>query len=126
PFARVAVLESSLYMRNQLLRDADWASMAHGLEVRVPFVDATLTGRLAPWLVASTGRLRGKELIAGAPSRPVPRALVDRAKTGFFVPIAPLLDDPRAGLDAWRSVPALTRAKTHWSRKLAYALMHAR
>ncbi len=126
PFARVAVLESSLYMRNQLLRDADWASMAHGLEVRVPFVDATLTGRLAPWLVASTGRLRGKELIAGAPSRPVPRALVDRAKTGFFVPVGPLLDDPRAGLDAWRSVPALTRAKTHWSRRLAYALMHAR
>ena len=27
-FDRVSVLESSLYMRNQLLRDTDWASMA--------------------------------------------------------------------------------------------------
>ena len=39
PFARVAALEASLYMRNQLLRDTDWASMAHSLEVRVPLVD---------------------------------------------------------------------------------------
>ena len=28
-YARVAALESSLYLRNQLLRDMDWASMAH-------------------------------------------------------------------------------------------------
>ena len=41
-FGKVAVLESSLYMRNQLLRDTDWASMAHSLEVRVPLVDAEL------------------------------------------------------------------------------------
>ncbi len=27
-------------MRNQLLRDTDWASMAHALEVRVPLVDS--------------------------------------------------------------------------------------
>ncbi len=126
PFARVAVLESGLYMKNQLLRDADWASMAHGLEVRVPFVDATLTERLAPLLVAVAGRLRGKDLLANAPRKPVPRELVDRPKTGFFVPLAPLLEDPRAGLDAWRSVPALARVRTHWSRRLAYALMHAR
>ena len=38
-FARVATLKSSLYMQNQLLRDADWASMAHSLEVRVPLVE---------------------------------------------------------------------------------------
>ena len=42
PYARVAALESSLYLRNQLLRDMDWASMAHSLEVRVPLVDAHL------------------------------------------------------------------------------------
>ena len=46
-FGRVAVLESSLYMRNQLLRDTDWASMAHSLEVRVPLVDIKLLSQLA-------------------------------------------------------------------------------
>lgn len=42
PTAKVAALEMSWYMRNQLLRDADWAGMAHSLEIRTPLVDATL------------------------------------------------------------------------------------
>ena len=46
--ARVGVLEASNYMRNQLLRDADWAGMAHSLEIRVPLVDWQLTKALAP------------------------------------------------------------------------------
>src|SRR5262249_13353190 len=46
-FAKVAVLECSLYMRDQLLRDTDWASMAHSLEVRVPLVDVDLLRHVA-------------------------------------------------------------------------------
>src|SRR5262249_42526097 len=45
---RVCALESSQYMRNQLLRDADWAGMAHGVEIRVPLVDVTLLRSIAP------------------------------------------------------------------------------
>jgi len=87
PFARVATLESSLYMRNQLLRDTDWASMAHSLEVRVPLVDSVLLERLAPLgLGAETGA--GKRLMAGAPSRPLPDAVTERSKTGFTTPVA--------------------------------------
>src|SRR5262249_16180162 len=33
--AQIAALESCWYMRNQLLRDTDWSSMAHSVEVRV-------------------------------------------------------------------------------------------
>ena len=40
-------------MRNQLLRDTDWSSMAHGLEVRVPFVDAKLLERMAPAIASA-------------------------------------------------------------------------
>jgi asparagine synthase (glutamine-hydrolysing) len=87
PFARVATLESSLYLRNQLLRDTDWASMAHSLEVRVPLVDSELLARLAP-LRLGADRGAGKRLIAGAPSRPLPPAVTERAKTGFTTPIA--------------------------------------
>ncbi len=32
-------MEFNLYMQDQLLRDADVMSMAHGLEIRVPFLD---------------------------------------------------------------------------------------
>src|SRR5215469_14827254 len=48
--ARICVLESAHYMRNQLLRDVDWAGMAHSLEIRVPLVDSKLLSTLAPIL----------------------------------------------------------------------------
>jgi asparagine synthase (glutamine-hydrolysing) len=85
PFARVAALESSLYLRNQLLRDMDWASMAHSLEVRVPLVDAHLLRRIAPALVGR--RERGKQLLASAPRPPLPDEVRTRRKTGFTLPI---------------------------------------
>lgn len=33
-------IEMNLYMQNQLLRDSDVMSMAHGIEIRVPFLDS--------------------------------------------------------------------------------------
>jgi len=90
-YARVAALESSLYLRNQLLRDMDWASMAHSLEVRVPLVDAHLLRKLAPALV--TRKERGKQLLACAPRPPLPDAVRHRRKTGFTLPINEWLKD---------------------------------
>jgi asparagine synthase (glutamine-hydrolysing) len=83
--ARVSVLESSNYMRHQLLRDADWAGMAHGVEIRVPLVDVALLKSVAPTF-ASLIPGAGKAALAQAPSRPLPHELVARAKTGFVVP----------------------------------------
>ena len=99
PFARVAALESSLYLRNQLLRDMDWASMAHSLEVRVPLVDAHLLRRIAPALV--TRRERGKGLLAEAPRPGLPEAVRRRKKTGFTLPIKEWLGQKEAGKRAW-------------------------
>jgi asparagine synthase (glutamine-hydrolysing) len=85
--ARVCALESQHYLRNQLLRDADWAGMAHSVEIRTPFVDIELLKSLAP----SIGKLvpgAGKLALANAPSLPLPSAVVERAKTGFAVPTA--------------------------------------
>src|SRR6516225_5366649 len=82
PFVRVATLESSLYMRNQLLRDTDWASMAHSLEVRVPLVDAGLLEKLAG-IGLGLGQRNIKSLLAEAPSRPAPHRTIQRRKTGF-------------------------------------------
>jgi asparagine synthase (glutamine-hydrolysing) len=82
---RVCALESSHYLRGQLLRDADWAGMAHGVEIRAPLVDIELLRTLAPCLPA----LRqgdGKTALAAAPSTPLPASVTGRAKTGFGVP----------------------------------------
>jgi asparagine synthase (glutamine-hydrolysing) len=72
-------------MRNQLLRDADWAGMAHGIEIRVPLVDVTLLKSLAP-VIPNLAPGMGKAALARAPSSPLPETVVTRAKTGFSVP----------------------------------------
>jgi asparagine synthase (glutamine-hydrolysing) len=84
--AAMMALESGNYMKNQLLRDADWSSMAHTLELRVPFVDVpTLckVASVAPWL----GARRGKRALAGVPSPPLPDEIVNRPKSGFATPL---------------------------------------
>jgi asparagine synthase (glutamine-hydrolysing) len=83
--ARVAVLESANYMRNQLLRDADWAGMAHGVEIRAPFVDVPLLKVVAPVFKALRPG-EGKAALAGVSSLPLPEEVVMRGKTGFCVP----------------------------------------
>ena len=115
PFARVAALESSLYLRNQLLRDMDWASMAHSLEVRVPLVDAHLLRKVAPVLV--TRRDRGKQILANAPRPPLPAAVRARRKTGFTLPIKEWLQQEgrvEFGKRSWaRKVYEVMFAPTH-------------
>jgi len=84
-FARVATLEATFYMRNQLLRDADWASMAHSLEVRVPLVDSVLLQNVAA--ITCARALDGKRLLAAAPGRALPAEVLARKKTGFTTPV---------------------------------------
>lgn len=83
--ARLTALESQLYMRNQLLRDADWAAMAHSVEVRTPLVDDHLLRRVAPLIRA--GALHGKTDLAGVTQPPLPLPVVARRKTGFTTPM---------------------------------------
>jgi asparagine synthase (glutamine-hydrolysing) len=90
--SRVCAVESAQYLRNQLLRDADWAGMAHSLEIRVPLVDSTLLTALAPTIAALTPGA-GKTALAKVPSVPVPGEIVARAKSGFGVPTGAWMND---------------------------------
>jgi asparagine synthase (glutamine-hydrolysing) len=85
PFLRMVALESCLYMRDQLLRDIDWASMAHSIEVRVPLVEHHLLREAAPLLVHSRGNR--KLYLARSPTGGLPPAVYTRGKTGFSVPV---------------------------------------
>lgn len=85
PRTRIAALEIGWYMRNQLLRDADWAGMAHSLEIRVPLVDVHLFRALAP-LVAAHGPT--KRDFAGVLTSPLPDQVLSRPKTGFVTPVS--------------------------------------
>jgi asparagine synthase (glutamine-hydrolysing) len=76
-------------MRNQLLRDADWASMAHSLEVRVPFLDSKLLDRLGP-AIASHAPPTKADL--GACADQLPHVADGRRKTGFTTPVGAWID----------------------------------
>ena len=118
--SRVAALESSLYMRNQLLRDADWASMAHSVEVRVPLVDVPLFRTAAPRFQAWSPRMK-KSPLTMAPRSPLPQDVVYRKKTGFGLPMhAWIMSSERAS--HWRGVPALAHSGCSWSRRWAYVV----
>jgi asparagine synthase (glutamine-hydrolysing) len=122
-FAKVASLESSLYMRDQLLRDTDWASMAHSLEVRVPLVDAHLLRAVAPTLLSLPAGKR-KRFLANSPKQPLPPEIINRPKTGFGTPVQDWLQrDDR--LQRWRHVPQLAKPRCPWARRWAYQLAAA-
>src|SRR5262249_14411351 len=116
-FSKVAVLESALYMRNQLLRDTDWASMAHSLEVRVPLVDFRLLRRLAS--VTTKQALRSKRLLANSPRAPLPAKVVERVKTGFETPMQEWLQRDKTIQQCGR-LPSLAFDTWSWARRWAF------
>ncbi len=56
PNTRVSLLELSVYMRSVLLRDSDVMSMAHSIELRVPFLDHRLVAHALRNHLAGDGR----------------------------------------------------------------------
>ncbi len=124
-FGRVAALEASLYMRNQLLRDADWSGMAHSLEIRTPFVDFQLLKELAPILISKSAHkisIGKKQLLSGSLRKPLPKAVLQRTKSGFFTPIgAWMKTEPE--YNSWRRIPSLVRKDCPWARRWAYVVM---
>src|SRR5439155_8996607 len=116
PRLRVSALEMTWYMRHQLLRDTDWASMDHSLEVRTPLVDVQLLKALAPLLAGThpptkrdmalsvgekvksrSGKVESRKQKAEIGDRSIsafnfqlsalPSSVLDRKKTGFVVPV---------------------------------------
>ena len=87
-------METALYMRNQLLRDSDWASMAHSVELRVPLVDPVLRAQLATQGFEPARDLRkgGKAAVVRQAAPELPAALWDRPKSGFYIPVLEWLE----------------------------------
>jgi asparagine synthase (glutamine-hydrolysing) len=95
PENAVTELELTRYLRNQLLRDADVMSMASGVELRVPFVDAILfdtVSRLHPGQRVQPG----KALLHQAVPE-IPAWVATRPKRGFTLPFEQWLAGDLAG-----------------------------
>lgn len=107
------VLELTCYLRNTLLRDTDVMSMAHGLEVREPFLDHVL--------VEFVQRVSGPSKLSGPGNKPfltaavpeVPLVRRRQQKRGFTLPFDQWLLGPLRGWAERRfrgPIPALLDA----------------
>lgn len=82
---RVSMLEISRYMRNQLLRDSDVMSMAHGLELRVPLVDRVLLETISS--IPSNIRLAPQKQLLTQAIPELPFWILNLPKRGFSFPL---------------------------------------
>ena len=119
--AGVCLLDSTLYLRNMLLRDSDWASMAHSLELRTPLVDAALLDALKLCHTNFAGGT-GKRLLAQSPARPLPEEIITRPKSGFAVPMTQWLAAATERRE-WSSMALLADRGTPWTRRWAKVVM---
>ena len=84
-FNQVSYLETYHYLQNMLLRDADMMSMAHPLEVRVPFMDH----RLVEMIFRLPGNEKDgtpKRLLVNSMKSLLPENILSRKKMGFTFP----------------------------------------
>jgi asparagine synthase (glutamine-hydrolysing) len=120
-FLRVSALEMSYYMRSQLLRDADWAGMAHSVEIRVPLVDMTLLRQLAP--IRASRFAPRKPGIVHCLRKPLPAEILNRPKSGFTVPVREWLQGPAVQHLQNDGIPA-DRGLRNWAISVHRALTH--
>ncbi len=95
PLSRVLGMDFRTWLTDDILVKVDRMSMAHGLEVRVPFLDTDFVSYAArlPNRAKLAGR-RGKHLLREALRGRVPDGILDRPKQGFHLPVESWLTGP--------------------------------
>ena len=87
PFlSKVSYMEMNTYMQNVLLRDTDQMSMAHSLEVRVPFLDHELVEYVYGVADEYKFPYSPKKLLVDSLGDLLPKEIVNRPKMGFTFP----------------------------------------
>jgi asparagine synthase (glutamine-hydrolysing) len=122
---RIAWLETVNFLGNRLLRDSDTFGMAAGVEIRVPFADATLLDAVAP--ISSSIRLVPRKALLQRAVHELPQWLLALPKRGFTFPFEEWLDDgdgKRGFLTSWRlpAVPPDLDVRD-WNRRWALLVL---
>jgi asparagine synthase (glutamine-hydrolysing) len=128
-------LEFNYYMQDQLLRDADVMSMAHGLEIRVPFLDNEVI-KPAYAMAANikyAGKL-GKQLLVNSFGNILPNEIWNRPKMGFSFPFAEWLRNSdyfevllqSENVNTKKACNDFLLGKLHWSRIMSLIVLKNR
>jgi asparagine synthase (glutamine-hydrolysing) len=126
-------MEFNMYMQNQLLRDADVMSMAHGLEVRVPFLDDEV---IRP-LIAMEEKIKfsgpnPKQLMIDSFKDILPEEIWNRRKMGFSFPFAQWMKSNDAvqqlsgssNKHVRNTVKGFMEGKVHWSKVMVLLMLN--
>jgi asparagine synthase (glutamine-hydrolysing) len=126
-------IESNLYMQNQLLRDADVMSMAHGIEIRVPFLDRDFVNLVQH--IRSDIKYSGtypKQLLIDSFKEELPSAVWSRPKMGFSFPFNEWMQQSefvkdtmhKAGAAGQADFKKFTDGGMHWSQLMSLLLLN--
>lgn len=121
PANLLSYLELKFYLQNQLLKDTDFMSMYHSIEIRVPFLDHPLVEYLSGLSLemklknSKTGKFKNvnKPLLVEAVSDLLPQEIFIRPKMGFTFPFQKWLGDIQ------NTKYQIQNTKSHWSRDWA-------
>lgn len=113
PADLLSYLELKFYLQNQLLKDTDFMSMHHSIEVRVPFLDHPLVEYISdlPPEIKLGGSVN-KALLVESVRDFLPPEIFTRPKMGFTFPFQKWLEDKSS-----------VAAKRHWSRSWAKTIL---
>ena len=123
---RVSWIETNLYMQNQLLKDTDYMSMWHSLEVRVPFLDKELME--AVYSIDASVKFDNKilkHLLIKAFDDILPPGIYQRKKMGFTFPFNSWMHEVTSTStgNTYKKVRSqFLKNKVNWSRYWATVL----
>jgi asparagine synthase (glutamine-hydrolysing) len=131
---RASWFEINMYMQNQLLKDTDFMSMSHGVEVRVPFLDMNFINLVTSIHPALKFGHQKKRLLIEAYRNELPKEIWDRSKMGFTFPFQEWMrknkeissPDLYQNKKAKKLINAFNDNHLHWSSAFAlYKIFHA-
>jgi len=114
PLARLQDVDLGIYLVDDLLVKTDRSSMAHSLELRVPYLDAEVAGFALG--LPRRQRVRGlakKRLLRRALAPLLPKQVLRGPKQGFSIPVAAWLRGPLQGF-AREVLSAETLSRQGW------------
>ena len=125
---RISWLETNFYMQNQLLKDSDFMSMWHGVEIRVPFLDKEVM-MMAGVIDAAIKfkKTLPKYLLVKAFEEELPKEIWNRKKQGFTFPFEGWLKENEfimpATADEKKLYKAFQNQRLSWGRYWCALLM---
>ena len=135
PKNQASWMELNMYNQNQLLRDADIMGMAHGIEIRVPFLDTAVVRTVlsVDEKIKYAGKLP-KQFLINTFKDTIPASIWNRKKMGFSFPFRNWMGEnlfvkdtiAKSNKVSQASYKDFLRGRLHWSKLMSLVILQTR